>query len=356
MNGFEISRRGLVAAAGAGVSASGTMARAIVGTEGTGAASGLGPILDVHAHSQPKPWIDAMVAAGLWGGYASLGPSWTAEGMLADMDAHDIRTVVLSMPAPLSFAGAGQPALARAINEAHAEIRQRFPGRYGAYAVVPTNDMDAAIAETAYALDVLKLDGVCTSTNIDGVYMGDAKFDPWFAELDRRGAVLFVHPFAPASYPELGMHISIIEFMADATRMVANLVYSGAKHRFPNIRIIATHGGGTVPYLAQRLAWLQTQYGPGPGRRKLTDAEVTEALGSFYYDITAATSPAQLDALLHLVPHTQLLMGFDMPYMAKEFIEPAKQQLLAYDGLTTQQKADICRNNPAKLFPTLAFE
>lgn len=350
-----MSRRQLLGATGAGVLASAGNADARAGAQVKAKEPGLPAIIDVHAHSQLKPWVDAMVAAGLLESYTSgRGVRWSADAMLADMDEHGIETAILSLPTPISFAGAAAPALARALNEGHAELKTRHPGRFGAYAVVPMNDMKAAIDETAYALDVLKLDGVCTSSNIDGVYMGDPRFDEWFAEMDRRKTVLFVHPNAPKAYPDLGAHVSIIEFMADATRAIMNLVYSGNRQRFPNIKIIATHGGATIPYLAQRLAWLQTQYGPGPGRRKLTGEEVTQSLASFYYDLTAATSPAQLDALLHLVPHTQLLMGFDMPYMSKDFIEPAKRQFLAYPELSIPQKADICRTNPLKLFPALA--
>ena len=351
-----MSRRGLLEVGGAGLVASAGSASVLAraGSRSRDPAKRLPRIFDVHAHSQPKVWVDAMVSAGLLESYTSgRGVRWSAEKMLADLDEHEIETAIISLPTPISFAGAKAPALARAINEEHAAVKARYPGRFGAYAVVPANDVQATIEEMTYALDVLKLDGVCTSTNIDGIYMGDPQFDPWFAEMDRRRSVLFIHPSSPKLYPDMGVHVSIVEFMADATRAVMNLVYSGARKRFPNISIIATHGGATIPYLAQRLAWLETQYGPGPGREKLSAEEVMQALSSFYYDLTAATSPAQLDALLHLVPHTQLLMGFDMPYMSLEFIEPAKRQFQAYEGLTDAQKADICRTNPAKLFPAL---
>jgi len=352
-----MSRRDLLGTGAAGLAAS--AAAAATASPRKGERAGPAPrtlprIFDVHAHSQPKAWVDAMVSAGLLESYTSgRGVRWSAEGMLADMDAHGIEVAILSLPTPISFAGAQAPALARAINEEHARLKDKHPGRFGAYAVVPANDVAATIAETAYALDTLKLDGVCTSTNIDGVYMGDPRFDPWFAELNRRRSVLFIHPNSPKAFPDLGVHISIVEFMADATRAIMNLVYSGNRKRFPDISIIATHGGATIPYLAQRLAWLETQYGPGPGREKLSERDVIEGLASFYYDLTAATSPAQLDALLHLVPHTRLLMGFDMPYMSQSFIEPAKQQFAAYEGLSDAQRTDICRTNPARLFPAL---
>lgn len=322
--------------------------------------SGAIPIIDVHAHSLAAPWVKAMQDAGVMKPDRSIGgggfsfPAWSPESAVEAMDRHGIASSLLSMPMPLTFAGAKAPALARQINELHAEARLRHPGRFGAFAVLPTVTLDAAIEEANYALDVLKLDGIGTYTNIGGVYLGDPSFDTWFGEMDRRGAVLFVHPDTPPKWVDMGIHISILEFMAETTRMVTNLVLSGRRKKFANIKIISTHGGGTIPYLAQRIGWLVTQFGPGAGREKPSEQEIRDGLASFYYDLTAATSPAQLDALLRLVPHTQLLAGYDLPIMSEQFVEVAKDQLFAYDGLKPEQLRDICNGNAKRLFPALA--
>lgn len=305
------------------------------------------PMFDVHSHTQLPAWEEGMKKAGL----ALRG--WSLDEILETMDRQGVATTVFSQAMPISFAGKDEPALARRINEGHAELKARFPGKFGAYAVLPGRGEKASIDEMIYALDELGLDGVCTNTNLAGSYLGDPIYDEWFAEMNRRGCPLFVHPnYSPASV-DLGWHVSILEFMFEITRMVTNLVFTGTKQKFPNVKIIVTHGGGTIPYLAQRLSWLQSQYGAGPGRRTLSKEEVMDGLRSFYYDLTAATTPAQLDGLLHLVPHTQLLVGLDMPYMDLAFVEPAKKQFLAYEHLTDSQKRDICSTNAAALFPKL---
>lgn len=316
------------------------------------------PIIDVHSHTALAPWVSAMQQAGMMDANRRMPngfvyPTWSAEASIAVMDKHHIATSVLSLPTAVSFAGQGAPALARAINEGHAEIKARYPGRFGAYAVLPSGDLDAAMTEMAYALDVLKLDGVATNTNIEGVYLGDARFDPWFAEMDQRGVALFVHPERPKQWADIGIHVSILEFMAESTRMITNMVLSGAKKRFANIKMISPHGGGTIPYLAQRISWLETQFGPGSERETLTSEEVIEGLASFYFDLTAATSAAQLDAMLHLVPHTQLMMGFDLPIMSEAWVDQAQDQLFGYSGLSSEQLQDICYGNAVRVFPNL---
>ena len=119
--------------------------------------------------------------------------------------------------------------------------------------------------------------GVSTSTSINDVHLGEPQFDPWFEELDRRGATLFVHPtFTKATQTLLiGLNPSVLEFMFDTTRMIANMVATGAKKRFSNIKIISTHGGGTIPYLVNRIQMLEHAFGVGPGRLELSPDEVS---------------------------------------------------------------------------------
>src|SRR3981081_2743202 len=122
------------------------------------------------------------------------------------------------------------------------------------------------------------MDGVSTSTSINDVYLGEPQFDPWFEELNRRGATLFVHPtFTKASLTLFnGMKPSLLVFMFDTTRMIANMVATGAKKRFSNIKIISTHGGGTIPYLVNRIQMLEHAFGVGTGRLEISPEEGRE--------------------------------------------------------------------------------
>jgi predicted TIM-barrel fold metal-dependent hydrolase len=215
------------------------------------------------------------------------------------MEEHDISACVLSAPATANDA-TGQQArdIARRTNELLAEIVSKHPNRFGAVATLPGLDADGAIAEIVYALDTLKMDGVTTTTSINDAYLGELQFDPWFEELNRRSVTLFVHPTITKAGETLlnGLNASILEFMFDTTRMITNMVVTGAKKRFSQIKIISTHGGGTIPYLVNRIQTLEHTFGVGPGRLELSSEEVREGIASFYYDLTAATSEAQLYA------------------------------------------------------------
>src|SRR5258708_37290767 len=120
------------------------------------------------------------------------------------MDKHDISACVLSDPASANHAR-GQAArdIDRRVNETLADIVPRHASRFGAVATLPGQDADGTMAEIAYALDTLKMDGVSTSTSISDAYLGEPQFDAWFEELNRRGATLFAHPTLTKATPTL---------------------------------------------------------------------------------------------------------------------------------------------------------
>jgi predicted TIM-barrel fold metal-dependent hydrolase len=194
-----------------------------------------------------------------------------------------------------------------------------------------------------------------TSTSINDVYLGEPQFDPWFEELNRRGATLFVHPtFTKATQALLiGLNPSVLEFMFDTTRMIANMVATGAKKRFSNIKIISTHGGGTIPYLVNRIQVLEHAFGVGPGRLELSAEEVREGIASFHYDLTAATSEAQLGAILKLVPVSQLVMGFDFPLMPEATFAPAIADIGRYPAFNKADLQSLSYGNAGRLYPAL---
>jgi 6-methylsalicylate decarboxylase len=310
----------------------------------------LGKIIDVHSHPILPFGQGAPVGPG------QKQPDWSVESALAYMDEHDIAACVLSDPDSANHA-TGQEArdIARRVNETLADIVARYPSRFGAVATLPGQDTDGAVSEIAYALDTLKMDGVTTSTSISDIYLGEPQFDPWFEELNRRGATLFVHPtFAKATQALLiGLNPSVLEFMFDTTRMIANMVATGAKKRFSNIRIISTHGGGTIPYLVHRIQMLEHAFGVGPGRLALSPEAVREGIASFYYDLTAATSEAQLGAILKLVPVSQLVMGLDFPMMPQSTFAPAIADIGRYPAFNTADLQSLSYGNAGRLYPAL---
>ncbi|TAI67026.1 amidohydrolase family protein [Bradyrhizobium sp. Leo170] len=312
--------------------------------------SSLRNIIDVHSH----PILP--IGKKLPVGSPDKMPQWSVERALSFMQEHGIAACILSIPDAANYAtGNDGRDISRRINETLADIVSRYPSRFGALATIPGLDAEAALAEIEYALDTLKMDGVATSTSINDVYLGDRLFDPWFAELDRRGATLFAHPtFTKASRPVLnGLNPSVLEFVFDTTRMVTNLVVTGTKKRFSDIKIIATHGGGTIPFLASRIQILEHTFGVGPGLLELSPQDVKDGLASFYYDLTGATSEAQLLAILKLVPVSQLLIGLDFPLMPRSSFAPALDDIAGYPQFDADDLQSLCFGNAGRLYPAL---
>jgi 6-methylsalicylate decarboxylase len=285
-------------------------------------------------------------------------PAWSIEQSLSIMDTNGIAASVLSLPDSVNHAkGPEACEIARRINEQLADIVSKHPTRFGAMATLPAlSATDGVLEEMAYALDTLKLDGVATTTSIDDIYLGDPRFDPWLEEMNHRGITLFVHPVpAKASRSvDLGIDVSLLEFMFDTTRMLTNMIFNGAKKRFSKIKIISTHGGGTIPYLKTRIETLETVFGPGKGRTRLSPEEIREGLASFYYDLTAATSPTQLFGLQQMVPLSHLVMGFDNPFMPGWTFPPAIQDVQRWNGFSDTDISSIARQNAKSLYPSLA--
>jgi hypothetical protein len=164
-----------------------------------------------------------------------------------------------------------------------------------------------------------------------------------------------VHPVPSlnAGQVDMGINVSILEFMFDSTRMATNMVLSGAKKRFAEVRLICTHGGGTIPYLASRISILEPLFGAGPNRPTLSGGEVLAGLSTFYFDLTAATAPASLDAIRHLVAPSQLMLGFDFPMMPASTVPGAWKKFEEYN-YSAGDRYDVVQGTALKLLPTLA--
>ena len=213
--------------------------------------------IDVHHHILPDFfWRETNDGAHPVGGIAP--PPWDEASALAFMDDAGIDVAVTSISTPGVHVGDDTRArsLARRCNELAATMMQKRPDRFGGFAALPLPDVDGALEELAYALDVLKLDGVVLFSNSNGVYLGDKRFEAVFEELERRSAVVFVHPTASPDLAahQLGLPDSLIDFTADTTRVVAQMLYSNRFARTPSVKYIFSHAGGTVPYLAGRFA------------------------------------------------------------------------------------------------------
>ena len=218
------------------------------------------PTIDVHAHFLPPVYLEALRGAGLKtldGGIPV--PDWSPGRALAIMDEVGITAAVLSVSSPhVNFVDPATAAtLCRSINDYAAEIRSRRSDRFGAYAILPLPDVAASFAELERALGELELDGVAPPTPASGQSLGDLRLAPLLEALDQRNVTVFVHPTSPCCFEAFGLELPapMIEFPFDTTRTRRrSLLYSGALTRYPGINFILPHGGGTLPFLAPRMA------------------------------------------------------------------------------------------------------
>jgi predicted TIM-barrel fold metal-dependent hydrolase len=297
--------------------------------------------IDVHRHLSPPGYADASHA------YMPAFPKplagWTAQRSIEDMDAAGIQLAMLSMPAtPGVFFGDVQAArtLSRTSNEYMASLRRDYPQRYGVFAVLPLPDVEGALREITYALDVLKCEGIGLFSSYNSKFLGDPLFEPVWQELDRRKALVFTHPAGNPCCNHLQPEISesLIEYGTDTTRTIASLIFNGVSSRYPNVRVIFSHGGGTMPFLIERFV-LSAQ---DPALAKNLPNGVEYELRRFYYDTAFITNPEAMSALTKLIPASKILFGTDFPYRSAR---PAVTEL-ADCGLTPADQNAIVRQNP----------
>lgn len=302
--------------------------------------------IDIHHHLAPPAYISRLASR------MPLNPllsGWTINRTLDDMAAAGIATAMLSISNPgLFFGDAGEARdLARASNEYGQSLVRDHPGRFGHFAALPMPDIDLSLAEARHALDVLGADGVTLFTSYGNKWLGDASFAPLFEELNRRRAIVYTHPIDVACCTNLqpGITNVAIEYGTDTTRTIASWVFGGFAERFPDITLIFSHAGGTLPFLIERMDFLARQ---GANRQRFPNG-IRQLLRGLYYDTAQATDPAPMAALRHLVPISQVLFGTDFPYRrGAENVEG-----LARLSWTAEELAAVERGNAQRLLPRL---
>lgn len=295
--------------------------------------------IDIHHHIVPKEYLSALLSIGITKAVGEPFPQWDIENTLAFMDRQGISAAITSISAPGIYFGDDNftQKLARQCNEISARMVSEYPNRFGAFAILPLPDIEASIVELEYALDTLKLDGVVLLTNIGGIYIGDAHYEELFFELNRRKAVVFIHPNVPP-LDTLPMIIkpAVLEFVFDTTRAIANLIHRGNIKEFPGIRFIFSHAGGTAPFITWRITF---------GNQKIIDK-----LKHFYYDTAVSATPYTLSSLLNLVESSQVLFGSDYPFLPERVVKLMNEGLQNYD-YDAETRAKIMQKNALTLFP-----
>jgi predicted TIM-barrel fold metal-dependent hydrolase len=310
--------------------------------------------IDVHFHLIPDFYREAVYAAGS-GPAIGRYPDWTPELALELMDASGIAYALTSLAQPgVQFAPAdAAKTLARRCNDYAAELCARWPKRFGAFALVPMQRADDAIAELAYCRESLRFAGACLFASYGEKFLGDPVFDPVLAALNDMGAVVFVHPaYHPSSRGlDLPWPGFMMEYLFDTTRAAANLLLSGALERFPRIRFILAHAGGVLPYFAWRLSvapMIDPRLPQWPRER------VFAGLRRFWYDVALSPGRQTLAALREVALPERILFGSDWPFANRRVVAAMLDDFAAPGLVTDDERAAVERGNALALFPQLA--
>jgi predicted TIM-barrel fold metal-dependent hydrolase len=296
--------------------------------------------IDTHHHVLPPNYRNWLVEQGQ---YTFRPVPWSVPSTLAMMDEHAIRTAVVSTaPIGLHLSAEHRAPKAREVNEFTAEMVKDRPDRFGFFATLPLPDVDAALEEIRFSFDELGADGMLLPTNVHGRYLGDAEFEPVFEELERRQAVLFTHPTGVGGTPAPGIPSYVADYLLDTVRTAIDLVRTGRTRRFPNIKIILSHGGGFVPFAVYRMATAPATW------QDLTTAEVVEEFRKFYFDVALTASPGSLPSLLAFAQPGHVLYGSDWPFAEEEI--PYYTGFLDSHPMSDEERAAINHGNAENLF------
>ena len=338
MGGPTRNRREFVKTMGA--LSAGAVSRGVLRGQSVNKSTAKGGRIDVHHHHQPP---SLRLGRGR-------GPVWTPELSLEQMDKFDIAVAILSLTqngdALYDGTEKGRTNV-RTGNDYGARLMSDHPKRFGLFSAVPLPDLDASLKEVEYGLDSLKADGIGIYTNDNhDRWPGDPYFDPLWQELNRRKAIVYIHPLPPRCCINLndGVPTAMNEYDFDVTRAATSLLAGGVLHRYPEIRFIIPHSGGTMPVLAGRI---KDRYPNDAKHLEYIPNGVIPELQKFYFDIAHATFPYPLAALLKFAPPPHILFGTDF---SPEPIESTVNEL-PRSGLSPSQMRAIERENAEKLFP-----
>jgi 6-methylsalicylate decarboxylase len=275
--------------------------------------------IDVHAHYFPAEYLDRMDA---YGGSHVTGlirkmkmdyPGFTGiEAHLQNMDRSSVDMQILSVSGQLPYFENETDAVdaARLGNDIYARIVREYPKRFAAFACTPLPHVQASIEETRRALDDLGMVGVTAGTFVLGKTIADPAFDLFFAELNRRKAVLFIHPTGGSLGSQLIETTKLawpVGAPIEDTVCLLQFMQANFPARFPDIKIIIPHLGGFAPFLAARLDQLQDHFLPA------TATAPSVQLKYFWYD-TVNANPSSLRCARETLGTDHLLMGTDYPF------------------------------------------
>lgn len=309
----------------------------------------MSPLVDVHAHFVTPWYVEAAVAAGHAQPDGIPGwPRWSADEHLRMMDAQGIDQAVLSISSPGVFFGDARAAveLARRVNDFAAGVCAERPDRFRFFGALPLPSTDEALIELARCLDELGASGITAETNAHGTYLTDPAATPVLAELERRAAVLFVHPTSPpgGAATSLGLPRPMHEFLAESTRTITGLIMGGKVTNASELRLIVPHCGAYLPLLADRLDLFVNALGLG-------SPDTSEVLANLWYDLAGTPMPTHANVLIEKAGTSKLLYGSDYCWTPAPAVEHHVTSLdTSWQTTTHGPWRELVAANAAKLF------
>jgi predicted TIM-barrel fold metal-dependent hydrolase len=313
-------------------------------------------IFDTHQHVIPEVYRAELARLGVMGSGENPWPQWSLSRTLELMEMNGIAAVMTSIASPGAHFGDLDVTkrLVRACNEALADLVSQHPAKLGAMGFVPLPDVEAAAREVEFALDVLKLDGINLLSHTGDRYLGHPEEDALYAELDRRQAIVFIHPARPPmkGMPRFNYPMGYTELVFDTTRAVTNLLFNGVIARYPRIRFIVSHAGGVTPILLFRLGTLASERGASEFLAEGAAAQ----LKRLYYDIAQSAAPVPVHALLEIADPNHILFGTDYPFArnGESVLGETIDALRAIADIDSTLRRKIEHDNAKALFPRLA--
>ncbi|KAK9773995.1 putative 6-methylsalicylic acid decarboxylase [Seiridium cardinale] len=310
------------------------------------------PKVDVHHHVIPPELAD--VSFGLKG---MEPPEWTESGDKAFSEAIGVRTSILSVSTPgVTFIPDPEESarVARSLNEFSAAMRDKDPRSYGFFATVPSlQNTELALRELRYAFDTLHADGVTlfTSYGNGNGYLGHPEYVPIWEELNARKAVVFVHPINNG--PDAALFNEKIpqpafDWPHETGRTALDMIVHRRLQQFPDVKIILSHAGGTLPALVARATLISLPEFGGV----ISAEDIFDQAKSFYFDTALSGSKEVLPLILGFAKKGHVLFGSDYPHATAPFSKAMTTFMDNYQ-MDAEIRKDIYYGAAMKLFPRL---
>jgi aminocarboxymuconate-semialdehyde decarboxylase len=224
----------------------------------------------------------------------------------------DLQIITLTTPGTHVESPARAVHLARLVNDAFATVVRERPDHFRALATLPLNDPAASVLELERAMKQLGMKGAMVFSNVNGVALADARYEPLWKKADELGAVIHIHPESPVGVEAMTNYwlMPLVGFLMDTTLAAAHLVFAGVPERYPRITWALGHLGGAVPYIAERF---DRGYRAFEECRRNISRPPSEYLREFYYD-TVNFDPNALQLAIKFAGAGHILGASDYPH------------------------------------------